>query len=189
MKLPLHPLAWFVSILVWGTLPVAAAPAPAPTGTTPVATAAAPAKATEHFDRTKERIDELLKRRINPDPLPAALPNPFQVTEEAVATSAVHAPPGPEQTAAPAKVDPPADYLQPGSDEEILARFIPTLRISGTGQLNGRSYLIINQTPYKEGDHITVSKTPLIVFQIVHIASGELTLGYNETVQILKFKN
>jgi hypothetical protein len=95
-----------------------------------------------------------------------------------------------EQTAVVAKPDAPADFLQPGSDEEILARYIPTLRITGSALLNGRLQLMINQTPYKEGDRIVISsKNPPISFLIIRIAPGELTLGLNEAVQVLKFKN
>ena len=36
-------------------------------------------KSPDHYGQTKQRIDNLLKRRLTPDPLPATLPNPFQV--------------------------------------------------------------------------------------------------------------
>ena len=151
-------------------------------------------KVVDHFERTKQHIDALLKRRLNPDPLPALLPNPFQLSDETPSVNSTRTPPGPPSdqtvTTVVAKVDPPADYLPPGSDEELLARYLPTLRVSGTGQQNGRAYVIINSSPYREGDVITITnKSQKLYFQILRIATSEITIGYNEATQILKFKN
>ena len=177
-------------ILLAATSLSAAAPV-TPANATPVGGAVAAVKTVDRFERTKQRIDALLKRRITPEALPAILPNPFQLSEETPVASSTHVPGAVEQqVVVQPKVDVPAEFLQPGSDEETLSRYLPTLRISGTGQLNGRAYLIINSTPYREGDRILVSnKAAQIYFQVLHIAVGEVTFGLNDAQQVLKFKN
>jgi hypothetical protein len=198
MKSPTHRYSFLAVILLLVTACLRAAPAtpaatPAP-AVTAAATSLAVPKAADRFERTKQHIDALLKRRLNPEPLPAVLPNPFQLSDDTPTVNSTRTPPGPPSdqstTVATIKVDPPADYLPPGSDEELLARYLPTLRVTGTGQLNGRAYVVINSSPYREGDVIIINnKTQKLYFQVLHIAPGEITIGYNDATQVLKFKN
>ncbi len=189
---PLTPRSLLLATsLLLAAASLRAAPTAEASNVKPVGGAVAAVRTVDHFERTKQRIDALLKRRINPDALPAVLPNPFQLSEETPTASSTHMPgANTEQVVVQPKVDVPAEFVQPGSDEETLARYLPTLRVTGTGQLNGRAYLIINSTPYKEGDRIQVSnKAAQIFFQIIHIAPGEVTFGLNDAQQVLKFKN
>jgi hypothetical protein len=145
----------------------------------------APKKSTDRFERTKEHIDALLKNRLKPEPLPAVLPNPFQLAEAAPTNTSPT--PGNEPTGHEAVV--PVEAAPPGSDAEFLALYAATLKISGTVLLNGRLQLIINQSSYKEGDVIVLhNKETNIYLKIVHIVPGELTLGYNGVEQTVKFK-
>jgi hypothetical protein len=71
----------------------------------------------------------------------------------------------------------------------MLLYYGAMLRISGTVRINERTHLVINQAPYKEGDVITLkTKDATAKLRIIGIAPGELTLGLNEAVQVIKFK-
>jgi hypothetical protein len=144
-------------------------------------------KAAQSFERTRRRIDVLLKHRLNPEPLPAIMPNPFFVVEEAPPAGAAAAPDAAPDPAA--KPVPAPDFIQPGSDEEALARYVPMFRITGKVLLNGQEQLIINSAPYKEGDLIPIPNThPALYIRLIRIAPGEATFGLNNAVQVLKFK-
>ncbi len=163
----------------------------APAGAAPASSKAAPKKAVDRYERIQERIDALIKNRLKPDPLPAILPNPFQLSEAFPLTENPRTPGGPtDHSSDPAahETKPPVDAPPTGSDAEILAYYAATLRISGTVELNGRPQLVINQSPYKEGDLILLRhKDANVYLRVVHIAPGELTLGYKAVEQILKF--
>jgi hypothetical protein len=163
-------------VLVCGLLFSAASvfAAPAATGKA----AGAGSKATVNFGRTKARIDALLAQRLKPGALPDTLPNPFQLAETT---------PLPSSHEKDAK--PPTEGLLPGSDSEMLLYYGATLRISGTVRINDQTHLIINQAPYKEGDNFTLrTKDAVVRLRIIGIAPGELTLGLNDAVQVIKFK-
>ena len=133
-------------------------------------------KGAVNFQRTKTRIDALLAQRLKPDPLPDPLPNPFQLAE----------------TVTPAtqeKEPKPAEGLPVSSDGEMLLYYGASLRISGTVRINERTHLVINQSPYKEGDTLTLkTKDATAKIRILGIAPGELTIGLNDAVQVVKFK-
>lgn len=147
----------------------------------------------DRFVRTQERIDALVKRRLNPPALPADLPNPFQLAGGAKRPdgSDAETPDGSDPAAHPARPnDPPAGELPPvGTDAEALARYIARLKITGTVLLNGRVHLIINQSTYKEGDYIFLNnKDASLYLQVVRLAPDELVLGFNQAVQTVKLK-
>lgn len=178
-------LAFHTVLFVTGLLlaaPAEAAPAPGKP---------APKKSADRFERTQEHIDALIKNRLKPDPLPAVLPNPFQLSEAFPLTENSRTPGGAADHGvepAPHETKPPVDAPPNGSNAEMLAYYAATLRISGTVELNGRPQLVINQSPYKEGDLILLhNKDTNIYLRVVHIAPGELTLGYKDVEQVLKF--
>jgi len=143
-------------------------------------------KITDPFEPTRVKIDQLIKSRISPEPLPATLPNPFNLPN--VAPTALNDD-GEVTVAAgqPASVTP---GLEPGSDADILAQFAASLKISGMVERNGQRNFIINQLYYKEGDIILMDKKdPKSAVKIVHVAPGELILGYNDIVQTVRLKN
>lgn len=137
-----------------------------------------PAKNSINFERTKTRINALLTQRLKPVPLPETLPNPFQLA------ATTPAPNGHEKD--PKTV---TDGLPPGSDSEMLLYYGATLRISGTVRTDDQIHLIINQAPYKVGDVFVVKgREGNAKLRILGIAPGELTLGLNDAVQVIKFK-
>ena len=177
-------------ILVIATLGLAAGAVAAPR-----APARSPAvKPADRSLRTNERIDALLKFRLAPDPLPANLANPFQLPAGSLAAETRETNP-PDQSGSH-KTDPAnpvipvnIDQLPPGSDSEALAVYAASLKITGTVRLNGQAHLIINQSPYKEGDLILLSvQAKSVYLQVIRITPTELTLGLNQAVQTLKLK-
>ena len=141
----------------------------------------------DHLTQTKERIDALLKRRLNPEPLPALLPNPFQLPGTTAGTGLREGlppdPTKPDHPVVPVEITPP-------TDSEALARYAAGLKISGAVRLNGQLHLIINQSPYKEGDLLLLNNTePPVYLQITRLSPGELTLGLNDATLTLKVKN
>ena len=132
-------------------------------------------KAAVDFARTKTRIDALLTLRLKPTTLPVDMPNPFELPQIAARPST--------------DKDPKATTEVPGSDSEMLLYYGAALRISGTVRIDDVTHLIINQSPYKEGDIFTIkTKDAVTKLRIIGIAPGELTLGLNDAVQVIKFK-
>lgn len=145
------------------------------------------AKPANQFERTKERIDALLKRRLNPDPLPANLANPFQLPAGTVVAELRD---GNPPDLPPDRKGGPTDLLPPDSDGEALARYAASLKITGTVKVDGQVHLIINQAPYKVGELLPlIFPSGTVYLQIIRIAPAELTVGLNQAVQSVKFKN
>ncbi len=143
-------------------------------------------KPVDPFERTRNRIDQLLKNRINPEPLPTTLPNPFTLPVNLAALTEDDL--GPAQPNAPAA--PVAEVLEPGSHAEMLAAFAATLRISGAVTVDGKLNFIINQLLYKEGDTILMDKRdPKSAITISKIVPGALTLTFNEASQVIRLRN
>lgn len=144
------------------------------------------AKVTDPFEPTRLKIDQLMKARITPEPMPATLPNPFTLPN--VAPTALND--DGEVTVSVGQAAPVAAGLEPGSDADILAQFAASLKISGMVERNGQRNFIINQLYYKEGDVILMDKKdPKSAVKIVRVAPGELVLGYNDVVQTVRLKN
>jgi hypothetical protein len=147
---------------------------------------AADTKVTDPFEPTRLKIEQLVKSRIAPEPLPAALPNPFTLPNIAPTTLADDG----EVVVAAGQPAAVAPGIEPGSDADILAQFAASLKISGMVERNGQRNFIINQLYYKEGDIILMDrKDPKSAVKIVRVAPGELILGYNDVVQTVRLKN
>ncbi len=155
-----------------------------------VAPAAPATKASTQAARTKERIDALVNRRLNPAPLPADLPNPFLlgVGVRKPGGSDVGSPDGSEVAAHPTK-PPEGELPPPSSDAEALALYAAKLKIGGTLQINGQFQLLVNESAYKEGDLIFLDKKDAVIYlQIVHLSPTELTLGFKDAVLTVRLK-
>jgi hypothetical protein len=160
--------------------------APGPADATEPAPKAGERKPVDPFDRTRNRIDQLLKARINPELLPSPLPNPFTLPVNLTALTEDDL--GPAQPNAPAA--PVAELLEPGSHAETLAAFAATPRISGAVTVDGKLNFIINQLLYKEGDTILMNKRdPKSAITISKIVPGALTLTFNEASQVIRLRN
>jgi len=149
------------------------------------ATAGRPHKAADRFERTKEHIDALLKQRLEPEPLPAKLANPFQVSSATPVINLSDSPSTPNQVPAPE----PVEAVLSG-DDEILAHYAVTLKVTGQLQIGGVAHLIINSAPYKEGSTIPVQGKGDMTYylKVVRIAPTELTLGLNDATLVVPLK-
>lgn len=147
---------------------------------------AADAKVIDPFDQVRMRIDQILKARVNPEPLPAVLPNPFTLPNSTTALLI-------EDDLAPAASPQPAaapEGPEPGSDLETLVNFSATLKLGGTVSLNGQTSQYINQLLYKEGDVILMEKRdPKSAVKVVRIVPGALTLSFKEAQHTVRLKN
>jgi hypothetical protein len=156
----------FISFLVVAGL--AGALLAAPTAPTPEQSAA-----------IRRQVDSLLKARLQPVPLPLDPPNPFIPVSGT--PGGVVAP-----TAATPAPLPARD--RSGEDAEILARFASRLRITGLIRVKDQVHVIINDTPWKEGDFIIVSRDPnLVQLQVARIQPGQLTLKLEDAELVLRF--
>ena len=116
----------------------------------------------DRFTETRARIMALIGARLDAQPLPEELSNPFATGS---GRPTVEARPG-----TPVRAD---------DDESILARFAASLRIMGVMRTGGTPHLVINSSPYKEGDLIQLpDSNPPEYARIARIAARELTLVY-----------
>lgn len=134
----------------------------------------------DRYALTKSRIASLLEPRMNPAPLPPALPNPFFRPSD---LPPVEDPSGTvvDTTVLPAGPD--------ESDAGTLAKFVSTLKISGLTVRNGVSLLTLNQTLCKAGDIIPLEvKGRTVYIQVLAITATEFTLGLNEEKQSIRLR-
>ncbi|MFZ5497144.1 MAG: hypothetical protein ACOZE5_17630 [Verrucomicrobiota bacterium] len=161
-------------------LPVlAAATAAAQAATTPTALAEALKKVSSRYARTEGRIKALVGRRLEPQPLPASLPNPFYR--------------GVEPAELPTLVEPQAEPVIPAppdiSDADTLARLVPTLRITGLVTRNQQLHVTINSIGCKAGDFIPIpGKEHPVFIQVRRITNTDLTLGLNDAELTIPLK-
>jgi hypothetical protein len=74
------------------------------------------------------------------------------------------------------------------ADLTLLKQTAATLKVAGTIELGGRSHLIINQVPYKEGDVINVRMKGQPVFlRVKHISRYSYTLSLNAAELSVKY--
>ena len=126
-------------------------------------------KVTARYALTDQRIAELVGRRLNPQPLPATLPNPFYAGVEMAELAAPEPPP---------ELIPDSPDI---SDADTLAKIVPTLRFSGLVTRDRQLHVIINSIVCKEGDVIPISgrDTPLFI-QVRKITPDAITFGLND---------
>lgn len=140
----------------------------------------------------RQRIDALLKRRQQPMPLPVDPPNPFAV---AAAVSIGLTPvresteAGGNESAMPAVVvGNPDDEIGSANTAELLARFASRLRITGMIRTKDQVHVIINDSPWKEGDYMIFNQGARIIrLQVMRIVPGQLTLRLEEAELVLRF--
>ena len=148
-----------------------------------LATADIPAKAPKasvpnpfapRFKQVRERIDALFGHRNETPPAPDLRTNPFRVPGAPVATLPRHdeAPKAPDVA----------------SDLSLLQQSAATLRVSGVFEIGGRSHLVINARPYKEGDVVqTQVQGEAVYLRVREIAKRSVTLELNDAELTLKF--
>lgn len=137
---------------------------------------------TERYALTHKRIDALLGQRTNPVALPANPPNPFyQSPKEAMPDLTAH----PQDPAESGLVPEAADI----SDIDTLRKFAPGLRIGGVINRNGTLFIIVNNTPVKVGDIITLgTRDRPIYVKLAELTPTEFKLTLNDATLAVPIK-
>lgn len=153
--------------------------------------AAADRRANQESALIRQRIDALLKRRQQPEPLPAEAPNPFALQANVPAVSNLgreSAPAAGTGEPAPVIVAQSDDEFATSNTAELLARFASRLRITGMIRLKDQVHIIINETPWKEGDYLIINQGRRIFrLQVMRIQIGQLTLRLEDAELMLRF--
>ena len=140
----------------------------------------------------RQRIDALLKRRQQPTPLPVDPPNPFAlVAAVSGGLTPVREPTvaGGGEPAMPAVVvGNPDNEIGSANTAELLARLSSRLRITGMIRLGEQVHVIINDSPWKEGDYMILNQgSHVIRLQVMRIVPGQLTLRLEEAELVIRF--
>jgi len=172
-----RPLSLLLAVAAWSSV---ASTMPA---ANPVESTGTLKQAADRYALTQSHISLLLAQRLQPTPEHRDLFNPFEENNPTELISPSNAESAP---VAPATIVPPAPDT---GEAEILAHHAANLKISGVALINNRLHLAINQILYKTGDMVPVgTKEEPLSLQILNITSDELTLGLNQTEQIISLK-
>jgi hypothetical protein len=188
-------LGWLAGALLSAASLTAASSAPAGQPPAGQAQAGSPNKAADQSDRISQRIDALLRRRLNPEGLPQLLPNPFFVASANVASlraggSDPEAPSdGSVDTSAAAPPVQPAAGPPPGtSAAEILARCVAELKIGGVIEQRGELQIVVNGVPRKEGDFVVVGLDKSTVrLEVLHILPRGIVVRLGDAELTVRF--
>ena len=131
------------------------------------------------FAQVRERIDALYQHRNAAPPPLDPRENPFRLQGPAPAA------PG-ALVAAGRGVGPTAPVSLNALG--MLQQAVATLKISGVFEIAGRSHLVINARPYKEGDVLQaqVQNEP-VYLRVKEISKRSVTLVLNEAEMTLKY--
>jgi hypothetical protein len=141
-----------------------AAKSPKPPAQTPL---------TARFKQVRERIDALFSRR-NEAPLPPdPRNNPFRAPGEPIAVP---------------RTDGTGPVPDPVSNLSLLQQSAATLRVSGVFEISGRTHLVINARPYKEGDFVqTQVRGETVQLRVRQILKRSVTFELNDAELTVKF--
>lgn len=143
-------------------------PAPAAKGSGGISPPLSP-----RFQQVRDRIAALLKHRSETPPAFDPRKNPFRPAGAAPVEPTASTPPPPVTT---------------GTDYQLLQAAAATLKVSGTIQLGGVGHLIINQSPYKEGDVLHARlKGQVVLIRVKHISRYSYTLSLNHAELSVKY--
>lgn len=169
-------------------LPAIAADAPA--ADAPAAAKAAPKQSVPNplaprFKQIREHIDSLFEHRIEAPPPLDPRANPFR-TPGAIAPAASVAN-NPTPTPGSAEGTPTSPAAAP-TNLAILQQAVATLKVSGVFEISGKSHLVINARPYKEGDVVqTLVQGETIYLRVREISKRSVTLVLNDAEMTLRF--
>lgn len=137
------------------------------------------------------QIDELLKHRLRPEPLPLDLPNPFATQGATIQRSrptTVLESPTPRNGNNDEPSTPADREAERATHAQILADCASRLRVGGTIRLKDQSQIVINDTPRKPGDLLIVPyQTTRIPIEIVRLLPDRVILRYLDAEIAVKF--
>jgi hypothetical protein len=134
---------------------------------------AAPNAFVARFEQVRDRIDALFRRRGEAPPPSDPRFNPFRL-------------PGAAETAAPAAGGPAP--VAAGTPQTLLQQAAATLKVSGVFEISGKSHLVINGRPYRQGDVVQAQvQGETVYLRVKDIAKRSVTLALNDAELTLKF--
>lgn len=140
----------------------------------------------ERSEQLRRKVENLLGPRRRREALPLDPPNPFSLASGGIAVAAGGDGPGRAGSGNQVDDTPPGD--RGASSAEILARVASRLRIGGLIRLKDHMQIVINDSPWREGDSILVEREPRpIQVQVIRIQAGQLTLRLDEAELVLRF--
>ncbi len=127
------------------------------------------------FKQVRDRIDALFQHRNAPPLALEPQQNPFRVPGAARPT-------GPAGTGTAVVVPAPADNLA------LLQQAAAALKVSGVFEIGGRSHLVINARPYKQGDVVQAqAQGERVYLRVKEISKRSVTLALNDAEMTLKY--
>lgn len=153
------------------------------TAAEPEPKAAAPAPSANSMDarfrQVRNKINDLYQHRNEAPPPPDPRVSPFRPAGQPVVA------PAPTET----KTEGPAEpALGESRSLALLQQGAATLRVSGTLEIGGRSHLVINKRPYKQGDVVpAVVEGETIYLRLREIGRRTVTLVLNDAEMTLKY--
>lgn len=122
------------------------------------------------FEKTREKIDALLRGRDAQPILPLELRNPFSPASER----------------APASVADPSKQAAL-TDQELLERLATAVQVRGIVETGGNPTIIIGRKPFNEGDTLSLLYgVTTVEVKIKRITSDTFTLGYKDAELTLR---
>jgi hypothetical protein len=127
------------------------------------------------FKQVRDRVDALFRLRNEPPAPPDIRTNPFRL-------------PGSGNVAPATRPDEPPPTPAAVSNLSLLQDSMATLRVSGVFEISGRSHLVINGRPYKEGDVVqTQVRGEAVYLRVREISKHTVTLALHDAEMTLKF--
>ncbi len=141
------------------------------------------------FKQVQERIDALFSHRNQTPPPPDPRANPFRmpgaVPSAPVPPTLVAPGTVPVAGAAPGKPGPVGDS---SADLPLLQQGVATLKVNGVFEIAGRSHLVINARPYKEGDILQVQvRGEPVYLRVQEISWRSVTFKLNDAEMTLRY--
>jgi hypothetical protein len=193
MKLHLHSLG-LILLALPVALPAATPPAAPPAASTSVTPATPPKTSVPNplaprFKQVRDRIEVLFQNRNDvPPPLEPRF-NPFRSPTAPAAPTLATAPLPTVGTAnAEGASTSPVPPPPANTNLATLQQAVATLKVSGVFEITGKSHLVINARPYKEGDVVqTLVAGETIYLRVREISKRSVTLVLNDAEMTLRF--
>lgn len=144
----------------------------------------APVPSADRSADLRRKVEALLGPRRRREALPLDPPNPFTLASGGVAVAAA----GDGRNPVGSSLREPSVAPSEASSAEILARVASRLRIGGLIRLKDHMQIVINESPWREGDSLMVEREPRpIQVQVVRIQPGQLILRLDEAELVIRF--
>ena len=139
-----------------------------------------------------QQIDALVRHRLRPEALPIDPPNPFVITGGGIRDSVIES--GRVRSTMTLEALPNSPSLNPdreavpASNADVLAACVRALRIGGVIQMKDQTQVVINDTPRKEGDFLTVQwNNAPVHLRLVRVTREHFVIRYQDAELTLRY--